>query len=51
MALSSIDSFSIENDDACAKVQTFLANNDAELTFAAFDSIQLFEYGIETRGS
>ena len=47
MAFSSIDSFSIENDDAkCAKVQTFLAANDAELTFTAFDSIKLFEYGI-----
>lgn len=46
MALSSINQFSIENDDAkCAKVQTFLANNDAELTFAAFESIKLFEYG------
>lgn len=46
MALSSIDSFSIENDDVkCAKVQNFLASNDAEFTFAAFDSIKLFEYG------
>ena len=46
MALSSIDSFSIENDEVkCAKVQNFLANNNAELTFAAFDSIKLFEYG------